>query len=74
LVLGLALRLAHTLSGGATGLLKRTSLKINGERLVLTLPEDGSVPSGEAVQRRVDALAKALNRKGDVQPARAQAA
>jgi exopolyphosphatase / guanosine-5'-triphosphate,3'-diphosphate pyrophosphatase len=49
-------------------------LKINGERLVLTLPEDGSVPSGEAVQRRVDALAKALNRKGDVQPARAQAA
>lgn len=74
LVLGLALRLAHTLSGGATGLLKRTSLKINGERLVLTLPEDGSVPSGEAVQRRVDALAKALSRKGDVQLTRAQAA
>ncbi len=74
LVLGLALRLAHTLSGGATGLLKRTSLKVSGERLVLTLPEDGSVPSGEAVQRRVDALAKALNRKGDVQPVRAQAA
>ena len=75
LVLGLALRLAHTLSGGATALLERTSLKVSGERLVLTLPEDGSVPSGEAVQRRVDSLAKALNRKGDiVQPVRSQAA
>lgn len=75
LVLGLALRLAHTLSGGATGLLERTSLKVSGERLVLTLPEDGSVPSGEAVQRRVDALAKALQRKGDiVQQTRSQAA
>lgn len=75
LVLGLALRLAHTLSGGATALLERTSLKVSGERLVLTLPDDGTVPSGEAVQRRVDALAKALNRKGDiVQPTRSQAA
>ncbi|WP_449231583.1 exopolyphosphatase [Azospirillum doebereinerae] len=75
LVLGLALRLAHTLSGGATALLERTSLKVSGERLVLTLPDDGSVPSGEAVQRRIDALAKALNRRGDiVQPTRIQAA
>ncbi|MBP2227306.1 exopolyphosphatase/guanosine-5'-triphosphate,3'-diphosphate pyrophosphatase [Azospirillum agricola] len=75
LVLGLALRLAHTLSGGATALLERTSLKVVGERLVLTLPDDGTVPSGEAVQRRVDALAKALNRKGDIaQPMRPQAA
>lgn len=75
LVLGLALRLAHTLSGGATGLLQRTSLRLVGERLVLTLPEDGSVPPGEAVQRRLEALAKALNRRGElVQPPRPAAA
>jgi exopolyphosphatase/guanosine-5'-triphosphate,3'-diphosphate pyrophosphatase len=75
LVLGLALRLAHTLSGGATALLERTSLKVGDGRVVLTLPDDGSVPSGEAVQRRIDALAKAMNLKGDVaQPLRPQAA
>ena len=75
LVLGLALRLAHTLTGGATALLQRTVLKVSGERLVLILPDDGSVPSGEVVQRRLDALAKALNRKGEVvQPARPEAA
>ncbi|AWK86915.1 Ppx/GppA family phosphatase [Azospirillum thermophilum] len=66
LVLGLALRLAHTLSGGATALLQRTALKVVGEKLVLSLPEDGSVPPGEAVQRRLDALAKALSRRGDI--------
>lgn len=75
LVLGLALRLAHTLTGGATALLQRTALKVSGERLVLTLPDDFSVPAGETVQRRLDALAKALNRKGEiVPPARPQAA
>ena len=74
-VLGLALRLAHTLTGGATALLQRTTLKVAGERLTLTLPDDNSVPAGEAVQRRLDALAKALNRKGEIaQTARPQAA
>ncbi|MBP2294405.1 Ppx/GppA family phosphatase [Azospirillum rugosum] len=74
-VLGLALRLAHTLTGGATALLQRTTLKVAGERLTLTLPDDNSVPAGEAVQRRLDALAKALNRKGEIAPsARPQAA
>lgn len=75
LVLGLAQRLAHTLTGGATALLQRTALKVSDERLVLTLPEDGSVPTGETVQRRLDALAKALNRKSEiVQPVRPKAA
>ncbi len=66
LVLGLALRLAHTLTGGATALLQRTALRVGGERLTLTLPGDGGAPAGEAVQRRLDALAKALNRKGEI--------
>ncbi|WP_207458812.1 Ppx/GppA family phosphatase [Azospirillum sp. SYSU D00513] len=74
LVLGLALRLAHTLTGGGSALLQRTSLRVTGDSLLLTLPEDGSVPGGEVVQRRLDSLAKALNRKGEMLVARPQAA
>jgi exopolyphosphatase/guanosine-5'-triphosphate,3'-diphosphate pyrophosphatase len=74
LVLGLALRLAHTLTGDGSALLQRTSLKLTGDSLLLTLPEDGSVPGGEVVQRRLDSLAKALNRKGELLIARPQAA
>lgn len=66
LVLGLALRLAHTLTGGASALLRRTSLKLAGEELLLTLPEDSSVLAGEVVERRLNALANALNRVGRI--------
>ncbi|MGQ9371921.1 exopolyphosphatase, partial [Azospirillum sp. A39] len=59
-VLGLALRLAHTLTGGVTALLQRTSLRLNDEALVLTLPEEAGILDGEVVQRRLDALAKVL--------------
>lgn len=62
LVLGLALRLAHTLTGGAAGALSRTSLRVRHEELVMTLPEDRSVMTGEVVERRLAALANALNR------------
>ena len=74
LVLGLALRLAHTLTGGGSVLLQRTSLKLTGDSLTLTLPEDGTVPGGEVVQRRLDSLAKALDRRGELTVARPQAA
>jgi exopolyphosphatase/guanosine-5'-triphosphate,3'-diphosphate pyrophosphatase len=66
LMLGLALRLAHTLTGGGLALLQSTTLKVTGDSLLLILPEDGSVPGGEIVQRRLDALAKAFNRKGEI--------
>ncbi|HYG85858.1 MAG TPA: exopolyphosphatase [Azospirillum sp.] len=66
LVLGLGLRLAHTLTGGANALLQQTSLKLNGETLVLTLPEEIKVLDGESVRRRLEALAKALNRRPEV--------
>lgn len=66
LVLGLALRLGHTLTGGAASLLSRTTLKPAGDDLLLTLPEDGSVMAGEVVERRVNALAAALNRRGRI--------
>jgi len=61
---GHALRLAQTLSAGRTAMLQRTSLDFNGDRLRLTLPEDGSIPIGEAVERRFKALVTALGATG----------
>jgi exopolyphosphatase / guanosine-5'-triphosphate,3'-diphosphate pyrophosphatase len=58
-VLGRALALAYALSGGTSGILARTRLVATPERLQLLLPDDGSVPAGEAVDRRLRALAKA---------------
>jgi exopolyphosphatase/guanosine-5'-triphosphate,3'-diphosphate pyrophosphatase len=59
-VLGIALRLAYTLSAGTPDLLAGTSLSLEGERLVLRLQEASGVFAGEAVMRRLDRLAHAL--------------
>jgi exopolyphosphatase/guanosine-5'-triphosphate,3'-diphosphate pyrophosphatase len=58
--LGLALRLAYTLCGGALELLEQVRLGRAGERVILELPASGSLFVGEAVQRRLDALGRAL--------------
>ena len=60
LVLGLALRLAYSLSGATPGLLEETSLRMTPDRLNLHLPKDGAVMYGEAVSRRLEALGRAL--------------
>ncbi len=60
-MLGLAMRLAYTLSAGVSGLLERTALRLDGNELRLLLPDDGTVPSGEAVERRFDALVAAAD-------------
>lgn len=65
-ILGLALRLAQTLTGGAMMMLQRTALRLGDEKLSLILPEDAAALVGEAVQRRLDSLAKALNRSGEI--------
>ena len=58
---GYGLRLAYTLSAGRPGLLARTAVRLEKKTLRLTLPDDGSVPVGEAVERRLKALANTLN-------------
>ena len=58
--LGLALRLAYTLSGGVVDLLSEVSLRQEGRNLVLETPPDDSLFAGEAVQRRLEALARSL--------------
>lgn len=59
-VLGLALRLAYTLCGGTIDLLSETWLGLEAGSLVLEIPPVGSLFLGETVQRRFDALARAL--------------
>ena len=58
--LGLGLRLAYTLCGGALDLLEQVELKRQGAALLLELPASGNLFIGEAVQRRLDALGRAL--------------
>ncbi len=58
-VLGVAMRLAYTLSAGTAQLLAGTRLALGG-RLTLELAEGSGVFAGESVTRRLDRLALAL--------------
>ncbi len=57
---GLAMRLGQRLSGGIAGPLRRSSLAVDDERLVLHFDADHAALYGEAVERRHRALAGAL--------------
>jgi exopolyphosphatase/guanosine-5'-triphosphate,3'-diphosphate pyrophosphatase len=63
-VVGLALRLAHTLSGSAPGLLEQTRLKVSGSKLTLVVPEESALFVSETVERRLKTLARSLGLKG----------
>ena len=71
LVIGLGLRLGQTLSGGVPGVLGDSRLRFLNGNLVLELPQRLDALNGEAVQRRTEALAKALNRGWEVRVAKA---
>lgn len=58
-ILGCALRLAYTLSGGVAELLASTRLEL-GAQLGLVMPQGGGVFEGEAVTRRLERVAQAL--------------
>jgi exopolyphosphatase/guanosine-5'-triphosphate,3'-diphosphate pyrophosphatase len=60
-ILGMALRLAYTLSAGTPDLLAGTRLRVDGRRLVLSLAQGTGVFAGEAVVRRLTRLAQALD-------------
>jgi exopolyphosphatase / guanosine-5'-triphosphate,3'-diphosphate pyrophosphatase len=59
-MLGVALRLAYTLSAGTPDLLAATGLRLSGNRLILRLEENSGVFTGESVMRRLDRLAQAV--------------
>lgn len=69
---GLALRLAQTLSGGVPGILAECKLRPSGNGIVLELPAQHAVLDGEAVQRRMEALGKALGRSIELRVAKAR--
>ena len=57
--LGLALRLAYTLSAGTPDLLAATALIVEGRRLVLRLARASGTFAGDSVLRRLERLAEA---------------
>ncbi len=65
-ITGLALRLAHSVSGSAPGLLSRSRFVLDDKVLRLKLPEgnvgDREIYSGDAVVRRLNTLARSLDR------------
>ncbi len=63
-VLGLALRLAFTVSGGARKALRRTLLEISGGRLVLRLSDDANPPPRDRLLRQLETLAGACRMQG----------
>jgi exopolyphosphatase/guanosine-5'-triphosphate,3'-diphosphate pyrophosphatase len=60
MITGLALRLAYSVSGATAELLSRTALRRDDGRVTLLLPPGERAMHGEAVQRRLDALGRAL--------------
>lgn len=66
-VTGLAMRLGHTISGSAPGVVTKTSLEVGDEKLILRVAKkDRDALLSEAVRRRLKTLAKALGLKGKV--------
>jgi exopolyphosphatase/guanosine-5'-triphosphate,3'-diphosphate pyrophosphatase len=65
--LGVALRLAYTLSAGTPQLLGGTKLTIAPGRLILGLTEANGVFAGESVLRRLDRLAQMLGLEAETE-------
>jgi exopolyphosphatase/guanosine-5'-triphosphate,3'-diphosphate pyrophosphatase len=64
--LGLLLRLAYTFCGGALTLLDSASIARDGDRLVLRIAPEYADLRVDAVERRLDAAAKALGLSAEV--------
>ncbi|HER26637.1 MAG TPA: hypothetical protein ENI69_05970, partial [Rhodospirillales bacterium] len=65
-VVGLALRLAHTIAGSAPGILSKSKLKIGADTLILKLPPDRDVYISETVIRRLKTLAASLGLDSEI--------
>jgi exopolyphosphatase/guanosine-5'-triphosphate,3'-diphosphate pyrophosphatase len=63
LILGLALRLAYVMTGGALGLLKKSSLTLKGKELHISFGRDAGIFGGEEIEKTLFALENALGKK-----------
>ncbi|MFM2128719.1 MAG: hypothetical protein RL477_265 [Pseudomonadota bacterium] len=64
--LGRALRLGHTITGGAAGVLPQMKLTLGSDGLKLTYPAKWSALIGEKVEKRLESLAKSFGRKSEI--------
>lgn len=64
--IGLACRLAFSLSGSSAGALPRYTLRMTTGKIVLDVPRREEAIAGEPVQKRLGALAAAYGRKGEI--------
>ena len=70
LVMGLALRLAFTLCAATPGMLPKTRLEIDKSTITLVVPRRYEALLGEMVNKRLSALARAIDRKGETRVGR----
>ena len=66
MLVGLAIRAIHMLSAGASGIIQRTPVSLEGKKLVLTIPSDLAVLVGERLRKRFAQLAELLDRPADI--------
>jgi exopolyphosphatase/guanosine-5'-triphosphate,3'-diphosphate pyrophosphatase len=64
--IGLAFRLGYTISGGVPGLLNGVTLGLSDGAVALTFAQSGAGRFGESVQRRLDALGRAMAKRTEV--------
>jgi exopolyphosphatase/guanosine-5'-triphosphate,3'-diphosphate pyrophosphatase len=65
-IIGSAMRLAHTLSGGAPGILAKTELLLENDKLVLKVKEDSPLCDPIFFQRRLEKLGRLLDKDVDI--------
>ncbi|WP_417826408.1 exopolyphosphatase [Thalassospira povalilytica] len=63
---GHAIRLGHTLSGGVEGILPKTRLVLEADKLILEFDNQVAALYGEVVEQRLSKLAKLMNRESEV--------
>ena len=63
---GLAMRLGQRISGGVASVLEKTSLNLSRTAVTLCVPHREESLAGDAVRRRLQRLAEALDRKAEV--------
>ena len=66
-LLGAALRAGVSIAGPSASLLAETSVRLTGANVILTLPRARQALIGEPVTKRLDELAKALDRQSKVE-------
>jgi len=64
--MGLACRLAFSLSGSSSGALPHYVLRVTPAKIILEVPRRQEAIAGEPVQKRLGSLAAAFGRKGEI--------